>query len=148
MPHELAYWKDGKKIVCHGIYENGHEGQIVVSDNVSFGEKPDPKKWPLAFYPRPTIFTILKKTPNGYFLADQNGKEFLVPGEHCGEPSYGYLYDANEWAQWARAYHLEKIGRKDTKIEQLEAHLAMLKEILIKQGFRVITEAQAKELGL
>ena len=148
MPHELAYWKDGTKIVCEPIGENGYEGQTVVFDNAGFGEKPDLKKFPLAHYPQPTVFTILRKTEKGYILVDKSNREFLVPGEFCNRPTCSYLYDANEWAQWARAYHLEKIGRKDTKIEQLEAHLAMLKDILIKQGFRIITEAQAKQLGL
>lgn len=148
MPHELAYWKEGKKIVCHGIYEKGHEGQVVVLDNVSFGENPDPKKYPLAFYAQPTIFTILKGTAEGYILSDQNGKEVLVPGEFNGRPSYGYLYDANEWVQWAMAHHSEKMGRKDKKVESLEGQLAMLKDILTKQGIRIVTEAQAKQLGL
>ncbi|MCX6746319.1 MAG: hypothetical protein NTX00_04900 [Candidatus Parcubacteria bacterium] len=146
--NELAYWKDGKKIECRGIYETGREGQVVVFHNAGFGEKPDLEKFPLAYHPQPTIFTILKRKKEGYILIDKSFREIFVPGEHCGNPSCGYLYDANEWAQWAMAHHSEKMGRKDKKVESLEGQLAMLKDILTKQGIRIVTEAQAKQLGL
>ena len=145
---DLIYWKDGKKIECKAIYENGHEGRAVVLHNVSFGKNPDREMDPLAGYNQPAIFTILKRTDKGYILVDQDCHEFLVPGEHCGNPSCSYLYDATEWAEWAMAHHSEKMDRKDKKIEHIESQIAMLKDILIKQGFRVISEAQAKQLGL
>lgn len=42
----------------------------------------------------------------------------------------------------------ENFSRKQRKIEQLEGHVELLKDILIKQGARIVTEAQAEDLGL
>lgn len=42
----------------------------------------------------------------------------------------------------------EKFSRKERKIAQLEGHLELLKDILIKQGIRIVTKAQAEDLGL
>ena len=45
-------------------------------------------------------------------------------------------------------HETEKLSRKQRKIKQLEGHVELLKDILIKQGTRIVTEAQAKDLGL
>ena len=41
-----------------------------------------------------------------------------------------------------------KLSLKQRKIEQLEGHVELLKDILIKQGAHIVTEAQAKDFGL
>lgn len=58
------------------------------------------------------------------------------------------LYDAQEWLTWNDMREKEKFSRKQRKIEQLEGHVELLKDILIKQGARIVTEAQAEDLGL
>ena len=42
----------------------------------------------------------------------------------------------------------EKLSRKERKIEQLQGHVDLLKDILIKQGTRIVTEKQGKDLGI
>lgn len=41
-----------------------------------------------------------------------------------------------------------QLSLKQEKIEQLEGHVELLKNILIKQGARIVTETQAKDLRL
>ena len=56
--------------------------------------------------------------------------------------------DAQEWLTWNAMHETEKLSRKQRKIEQLEGHVELLKDILIKQGTRIVTEAQARDLNL
>ena len=99
----LEFMKDGKKVTCGsgmGVYNNVRPGQVVVHTHVSYGDKPDYKKYPLARYPQPSFFTILKMLPdperpdNVYsswcLLRDPGGKEFEV------ELGAG-VHDAQEW---------------------------------------------------
>ena len=58
------------------------------------------------------------------------------------------LYDPQEWLTWNDLHEKEKLSRKQRKIEQLESQKELLKDILIKQGIRIVTKAQAKDLGL
>lgn len=62
--------------------------------------------------------------------------------------SESYLYDAQEWLKWNAMRENEILSRKQRNIEQLEGHMELLKDILIKQGARIVTEEQAKDLGL
>ena len=59
-----------------------------------------------------------------------------------------YIFDAQEWLTWNAMREKEKFSRKQRKIEQLEGHVDLLKDILVKQGVRVVTEEQAKELEI
>ena len=53
-----------------------------------------------------------------------------------------------EWLTWNDLREKEKLSRKQRKIEQLESQKELLKDILVKQGIRIVTKAQAEDLGL
>lgn len=142
----LEYWKDGKRVKIHPIYDVGRVRQMVILDQVSFEENPDSEKYPLAHYPQPYLFTIIIVGKTYYYMVDAEGEKVA-----CDKNSIngsGSLYDAMEWLAWQRSHHEDKLRRKERKIEQLEGHVALLRDILIKQGFRVLTPEQAKELEL
>lgn len=145
----LEFWQNGKKIEIEAIYGKGKVGQMVIfGQRVGWGENPDPIKQPLSQYPCPSIFTIVEKQEgeDGYYvLSDANGNRIKV--QLHGVSAY-YLYDAQEWLTWNAMHDMEKLSRKQRKIEQLEGHVGLLKDILIKQGAHIVTEAQAKDLGL
>lgn len=146
----LEFWKDGKKVGCEAIYGRGHVGQVVVLDHVSFGDNPNLEKYPLARYPQPYAFTIVEKVEgkDGYYVVmDGDGSRIVLCDQYYGA-SEAYLYDANEWLAWQKEHAREKLARKERKIEQLEGHLALLKEILTKQGIRLVSEETAKKLGI
>ncbi len=147
----LEFWQNGKKIEVNAIYGNGKVGQTVIfGQRVDWGLNPDPTKYPLSQYSCPSIFTIVEKQEgkNGYYvLSDANGNRIKLQDKFYGA-SEGYLYDAQEWLTWNALHKKEKLSRKQRKIEQLEGHVELLKDILIKQGSRIVTEAQAKDLGL
>lgn len=147
----LEFWQNGKKIEVKAIYGNGKVGQTVIfGQRVDWGLNTDPTKYPLSQYPCPSIFTIVEKQEgkNGYYvLNDANGNRIKVQDKFYGA-SEDYLYDAQEWLTWNALHEKEKHSRKQRKIEQLEGHVQLLKDILIKQGARIVTEAQAEDLGL
>ena len=147
----LEFWQKGKKIEVKAIYSNGKVGQTVIfGQRVDWGVNPDTTKYPLSQYPCPSIFTIVEKIEgkNGYYvLSDANGNRIKLQDEYYGA-SESYLYDAQEWLTWNALHEKEKLSRKQRKIEQLEGHVELLKDILIKQGARIVTQEQAKDLGL
>lgn len=147
----LEFWQNGKKIEVDAIYGKGRVGQTVIfGHQVDWGVKPDPTKYPLSQYSCPSIFTIVEKREgkDGYYvLSDANGNRIKLQDKVCGAGE-SCLYDAQEWLTWIAMRETEKLSRKQRKIEQLEGHVALLKDILIKQGTRIVTEAQAKDLGL
>jgi len=146
----LEFWKDGKKVEVRAIYSKGRVGQVVILDHVNYGDNPDLTKYPLAQYAQPYAFTIVEKAEGkeGYYVVvDKEGNRVVLRDEHFGA-SEPYLYDANEWLAWQRMHEREKLARKERKIEQLEGHLALLKEILTKQGIRLVSEETAKKLGI
>ena len=147
----LEFWQNGKKIEVKAIYSNGKVGQTVIfGQRVDWGVNPDTTKYPLSQYPCPSIFTIVEKIEgkNGYYvLSDANGNRIKLQDEYYGA-SESYLYDAQEWLTWNALHEKEKLSRKQRKIEQLEGHVELLKDILIKQGARIVTQEQAKDLGL
>ncbi len=147
----LEFWQNGKKIEVKAIYDNGKVGQTVVfGQRVDWGVNPNPTEYPLSQYPCPSIFTIVEKQEgkDGYYiLSDANGKRIKLQDKYYGA-SESYLYDAQEWLTWNEMREKEKFSRKQRKIEQLEGHLELLKDILIKQGIHIVTEAQAKTLNL
>ena len=147
----LSFWQNGKEIEVKAIYGNGKVGQTVIfGQRVDWGVNPDTTKYPLSQYPCPSIFTIVEKIEgkNGYYvLSDANGNRIKLQDKFYGA-SEGYLYDAQEWLTWNALREKEKLSRKQRKIEQLEGHVELLKDILIKQGARIVTKEQAKDLGL
>lgn len=147
----LEFWQNGKKIEVNAIYDKGKAEQTVIfGQRVDWGVNPDPTEYPLAQYPCPSIFTIVEKQEgkDGYYvLSDANGNRIKVQDKFYSA-SESYLYDAQEWLTWKAMHETEKLSRKQRKIEQLEGHVELMKDILIKQGIHIVTEAQAKDLGL
>lgn len=145
----LEFWKDGKKIEVRAIYEKGKVGQMVIlGEKIYWGENPDPIEKPLSQYNYPSIFTIVEKVEGkeGYYiLRDANGNSIKVTFESCDS---WWLYDAQEWLNFNKMHEKEKLSRKERKIEQLQGHVDLLKDILIKQGTRIVTEKQTKDLGI
>ena len=144
----LEFWQNGKKIEINAIYSKGNIGQMVIfGQRVDWGVNPSPTQRPLSQYSCPSIFTIVEKNEEvlGYYiLSDIKGNRIKVDLRNDS----AYLYDAQEWLTWNNLRENEKFSRKQRKIEQLEGHVELLKDILIKQGVRIVTKAQAEELGL
>ena len=147
----LEFWQNGKKIEVNAIYGKGKVGQMVIyGQRCDWGANPNPTIAPLSQYPCPSIFTIVEKVEGkeGYYiLRDVNGNLIKLQDKWYGA-SESYLYDAQEWLEWNDMHEKEKFSRKERKIAQLEGHLELLKDILIKQGIRIVTKAQAEDLGL
>lgn len=147
----LEFWQNGKKIEVKGIYDNGKVGQMVIfGQRIDLGVNPDSTKYPLSQYPCPSIFTIVEKKEgkDGYYvLSDADGNRIKVQDKYYGAYER-YLYDAKEWLTWNAMHESEKLSRKQRRIEQLEGHIELLKDILIKQGIHIVTKAQAEDLGL
>lgn len=147
----LEFWQNGKKIEVKAIYDKGTVGQMVIfGQRVDWDVNPVPTKYPLSQYSCPSIFTIVEKVEgkDGYYiLRDVNGNLIKLQDKWYGA-SESYLYDAQEWLEWNDMREKEKFSRKERKISQLEGHLELLKDILIKQGIRIVTKAQAEDLGL
>lgn len=148
----LEFYKDGKPVKISPIYSDGQVSQMVIyGQNVDWGPSATPESKPLSQYPAPSIFKILeigkdsKGKPSYYRLKDSTGKCFSLDTD--GTATW-YLYDAQEWLTWQNLHQTEKIARKQNKIELLESHLSLLKDILIKQGIHIVTKEQAKELNL
>lgn len=145
----LEFWKNGKPIRVEAIYRKGKVGQMVIfGEQVNWGENPDPTKYPLSQYSCPSIFTIVEKVEGAegyYIIRDVNGNFIKLQNESSGSH---YLFDAQEWLTWNQMHEEEKFFRKLRKIGQLEGHIDLLKDILIKQGIRTVTEAQAEKLGI
>lgn len=147
----LSYWKDGKEIILSPIGRTGVIGQIVIlGEKVDWGKIPDTKEYPISLYPYLSVFTIINKNTHPsdeyYILRDSEGIALILRFKNSGNISY--LYDAQEWLKFNAIREAEKLSRKQRKIEQLEGHVDLLKDILIKQGTRIVTEKQASTLGL
>lgn len=147
----LEFFQNGNKIQVNAIYSKGKVGQtVILGQRVDWGVNPDPTIYPLAQYPCPSIFTIVEKHEgeDGYYLlSDANGNCITLHNKFYGACE-SYLYDAQEWLTWNAMHEKYKLSCKQRKIEQLEGHVELLKDILIKQGVHIVTEAQAKDLGL
>lgn len=147
----LSFRQNGEEIRIFPIHDNGQVGQkVIFGERVNWGENPDLIKNPLPKYACPSIFTIMAKCEeengdkNGYYiLQDANGNSFRLRYKDCV-----YLYDAQKWITWNCKAQESEISRKNEMIAQLEGQVQLLKEILIKQGSRIVTEKQAKDLGL
>jgi len=134
----LKYNKDGQEVKCGAIYKRGRVGQAVVLTFVTLG-----KDHPLARYAQPHVFTINGEEDGCYLLLDGNGRTILAK-ESDGQ----WLCDATEWVQWEAGRQTEKIRRKNNRIALLEAHLELLKGVLVRQGVRVVSAEEAAKLGI
>lgn len=148
----LEFWQNGKKIEINPINGDGRVGQMVIyGQRYDWGANPNPTIAPLSQYPYPSIFTIVENKKgylDGYYiLSDMEGKRIKLEYFYASSGA-SVLYDAQQWLTWSGMRETEKLSRKQRKIEQLEGHVELLKDILIKQGVRIVTEAQAKDLGL
>lgn len=143
----FEYCINGNTIQVNPIYQNGYVGQTVI-----YGQKVSFKGSfynPLSNYSAPSIFTIVEKNEarDGYYiLIDSSGNKIKIQDMFNGASSPD-LYDAQEWLMHNNVYTNEKINRKQRKIEQLEGQVALLKDILVKQGIKIVTEEQAQLLG-
>ena len=147
----LSYWKNGKEIPLWAIHSSGQIGQSVIyCENVDWGKDPDPESRPLSQYTPPAIFRITSKVPGdeGYYvLTDSDGN--IIRARYSGIcNTSSYLYDAQEWLTWNAGRNAEKFSRKERKIEHLQGQVDLLKDILVKQGVRIVTQEQANKLGL
>lgn len=147
----LSYWKNGKEIALWAIHASGQIGQnVIFCEDVDWGKNPNPEEKPLAQYTPPAMFRITSKVPGdeGYYvLTDNEGK--IIRARFSGIcNTSSYLYDAQEWLTWNSGRIAEKLSRKERKIEQLQGQVDLLKDILVKQGIRIVTQEQAKKLGL
>ncbi len=145
----LEFCVNGKTILLHPICDKGSVGQMVIlGSRVDWGKNPDPVEKPLSKYPYLSLFTIVVKATNedGYYiLSDAKGERIRVSTKGT---DHWYLYDAQEWLNFNNLRETEKFARKERKISQLEGHVDLLKDILIKQGIRIVTEDQATKLGI
>ena len=146
----LEFVKNGKKVQHSAIYNHGRVGQIVVLDYVSYSENPDLTKYPLARYSHPSVFMIVEKVDgvDGYYVVrDEEGNLVKLHNE-WGGASEASLYDFRHWNEWRTAREKEERNRRDRAIETLKDRVDLLKKILVEQGFRVVSEKQAKEFGI
>lgn len=147
----LSFSQDGKEVQVSPICGDGQVDQMVIfGGRCDWGENPDPIKHALSRYTAPSIFTIVRKCDgeNGdkdgyYLLRDASGNYFKVLYEDCG-----CLYDAQDWLTWNCKAQESKISHKEIAISRIEGQVRLLKDILIKQGSRIVTKDQAEELGL
>lgn len=147
----LKFWKNCERVEIESIGSKGKVGQMVIfGHRMDWGVNPDPTKYPLSQYPYPSIFTIVEKQEgkNGYYiLSDAKGTRIKLQDEYYGA-STSDLYDAQEWLTWNNMREEENFSRNQIEIDRLEDHIELLKDILIKQGIRIVTEAQVKDLEL
>ena len=147
----LSYWKDGKEIILPSISSEGRVGQILIlGEKVDWGKGSWTLKNPLSNYSYLSVFTITLKNEHDeyYVLRDSSGKTFIVSYNVVASERVSYLYDITAWLEFNSIREAEKLSRKQRKIEQLEGHVDLLKDILIKQGTRIVTEKQANALGI
>lgn len=146
----LNYWKDGKEIIVPSIGKTGRVGQVLIlGEKVDWGKSSFNSKNPLTNYPYLSVFTIVLKNEHDeyYVLRDSCDKTFIIHW-HTFDCDVSHLYDITTWLEFNATREAEKFSRKQRKIEQLEGHVDLLKDILIKQGTRIVTEEQAKKLGI
>ena len=141
----LEFYHHGKSHQIFSIERSGKVGQAVFYPGRKyFGKDEVPVQHPLWNYIDPCIFTIVDKIGNynGYYLLqDSNGTSIQVPLSSCDTR---VLFDAQDWLNW----HEVRNSARDEEIKQLKHDVELLKGILTAQGFRVLTPAQAKQLGL
>jgi hypothetical protein len=137
----MEFYDEERQSVRLGpIYQEGHESQVVVLTSVSLGEN-----FPLGRYPQPYFFVIIGRSEDSYTLRDAEGQEVTVPFETHLQ---WYLYDANEWVQWDLKRRKVADKKAQRRLDSVIQQRDLLRAILTDQGVRVVTEEQARQLGL
>lgn len=129
------------------IYSNGKKGDIVVLDNVIMSDIP------LSNYRQPAFFAIVEvkwQSDNSrddkdmlYVLKDMFGKEFSVNVD-----AGWWLVELTTWAKAKEKYYTDKFNEEHLRTEKLYHQIEILKDILIHQGIRIVSEEQLKELDI
>lgn len=122
------------------IYDKGEKGDIVVLDNVALSESE------LSSYAQPAFFTIVEVKCGSdvvYVLKDMFGKEFTA-----GIDDGWWLVELTAWVKNKEKYHTDMLDREHLKVERLSHQIEILKDILINQGIRIVSEKQLKDLGI
>ena len=127
------------------IHGNGTVGMMVVLDHVSMS--PDE---PFSHYRLPAFFTLTgsarEETPGYhavYVMRDTGGNTVSTQGSI---PSY--LIEVDDWQKWRSNREDQTHSDQIRKITTLRDRLELLKEIMMGQGVRVITNEQAVALGI
>jgi hypothetical protein len=133
------------------LYSSGRVGMTVVLDRVSLSGGP------FAKYQQPAFFTIVEDlTPeerfNGdYVLQDQEGNRIPTtadPEDKFATNASSYLTDVSVWSAWKADNYETALAAHKQSIHDLAVRVAILKEVMATQGVRVITNEQAKALGI
>ena len=135
------------------LYGAGRVGMIVVLDHVSLSITD-----PFVKYQQPAFFTIVEDLSpenrrNGiYVLRDSEGNLIKTQAGDSTEPSTDsicyYLSEVSDWSRWNTARTREAVATRDATIYNLQVRVGTLREVLVEQGFRVITSEQAAVLGI
>jgi hypothetical protein len=141
MVDRLEYQKDGQSVRLRALHDSIEQGQQVILFNVTLSDGD-----PLSMYVQPAAFRVVSTSTHregSLVLLDDDGNSVTTTMSKAS-----WLYDTTNWGLFQYARQQELLRRKDRKIEQLDGHLSLLKDILIKQGVRVITAEQAAATGL
>ena len=120
------------------IHGDRQIGQVVVLDNIIFKEDD-----PLSEYEQPQMFIIVRvdKVENRpYVIKDNSGRKTTA--------EKWYLCDADEWVKSQREKAEKRREEEKIILTDLKSKLDILTSILTKQGYKIVTEKQAEEIGL
>ncbi|MFA6097887.1 MAG: hypothetical protein WC788_09790 [Candidatus Paceibacterota bacterium] len=133
--------KNNVKESLKPIHSEGRIGQIVVLDKV--GVSADDQ---LHQFEQPHLFRIISKEGEGWDTVYK--LESLASGKKItlGKYDSSYFYDASEWAYDMRDEKERQKKKVSEKIEDLKGKIAMLTDILTKQGNRVIVVSDEEEI--
>lgn len=115
-------------------------GDIVVVAHVGF----NPGHW-TEKYPQPACFTVVNGKP-GTLTLQHSGGDIIQPEQ--AENVRSYLFPPQQVFDWMKAVREHDADRSEREIRILQIEKALLRDILTKQGVRVVTEAQFQQLGL
>jgi hypothetical protein len=128
------------------INGGGKVGEMVVLDHVSLGGV-----GPFAKYQQPAFFVIesVDQDPHpgiktSYTLRDTQG----VVVDTKGTDIHWFLMRVTQWDRWRSDREEQTRTDQTRKIATLRDRVELLKEIMEKQGVRVITTEQAQTLGI
>jgi hypothetical protein len=161
---ELKFYKDGQEVVCKSVGESIRKGQILIAIG-NFNEQfathnviPNTRTFKSG-----DVFLVKDLQKDFALLECTDGRELILPlqarqmaslpKDYPGKNTnynweFRYFFDIAEYLTWKAMSDSDHLHRKNRKIEQLEGHKQLLTDIIVKQGFRVVSDSQAKELGI
>ena len=132
------------------IFGKGKKGQNVILCGWCPEQYIDRETTPVDNYPQPYLFKIFsigyQDGKEFYILMDQEGN--MVDSDSTGGAQCGHFYDAQEFIQAVSKEFIDEIARLNQTIAYRDVTLEFCKEILSKQGQRIVTMEQAKALGI